>query len=161
MRPTHHLVPNVRFRKTKSTVRVKSRKSDHKTYFNLKIVKINKFHTGRRTICMFRKIEQACSILKEVYICCSKIVDPVSLSKGRCAQSVSIKNRYFVICFYCCETDRMIFEGNIICLTFSQLQQNEERTMILQRLWPCGGRRPQSDLAGGAKNYGPFLITKL
>ena len=66
-----------------------------------------------------QKIEQACSILKEVYICCSKIVDPVSLSKGRCAQSVSIKNRYFVICFYCCETDRMIFGGNIICLTFS------------------------------------------
>ena len=94
-------------------------KSDHQTYINLKLAKINKFHMGRRTICMFRKIEQACSILKEVYICCSKIVDPVSLSKGRCAQSVSIKNRYFVICFYCCETDRMIFEGNIICLTFS------------------------------------------
>ena len=51
MRPTHHLVPNVRFRKTKSTVRVKSRKSDHKIYFNLKIVKINKFHNGRRIIC--------------------------------------------------------------------------------------------------------------
>ena len=33
--------------------------------------------------------------------------------------------------------------------------------MILQRLWPCGGRMPESDPAGGAKNYGPFLITKL
>jgi len=33
--------------------------------------------------------------------------------------------------------------------------------MILQRLWPCGGRRPESDPAGGAKNHGPFLITKL
>jgi len=50
MRPTHHLVPNVRFRETKSTVRVKSRKSDHQTYFNLKLVKINKFHMGRRRI---------------------------------------------------------------------------------------------------------------
>ena len=110
---------------------------------------------------VYRKIEQACSISKEVYVCCSKIVDSVFPSKGRCAQSVSIKNRYLLVCFQRCETDRMIFECNIICLTFSQLQQNEERAMILQRLWPCEGRRPQSDPAGGAKNYGPSLITKL
>ena len=125
--------------------------------------KIEQACTNSKQVCVqgVPEIEQACSISKEVYVCCSKIVDSVFPAKGRCAQSVSIKNRYFVICFYCCETDRMIFEGNIICLTFSQLQQNEERTMILQRLWPCGGRRPQSDLAGGAKNHGPFLITKL
>ena len=48
---------------------------------------------------VFRKIEQACSISKEVYVCCSKIVDSVFPSKGRCAQSVSIKNRYLLVCF--------------------------------------------------------------
>ena len=40
---------------------------------------------------VFGKIEQACSISKEVYVCCSKIVDSVFIAKGRCAQSVSIK----------------------------------------------------------------------
>ena len=48
---------------------------------------------------VFGKIEQACSISKEVYVCCSKIVDFVFPAKGRCAQSVSIKNRYLLVCF--------------------------------------------------------------
>ena len=48
---------------------------------------------------VFRKIEQACSISKEVYVCCSKIVDSVFPAKGRCAQSVSIKKQVFTCLF--------------------------------------------------------------
>lgn len=40
---------------------------------------------------VFGKIEQACSISKEVYVCCSKIVDYFFPVKGRCAQSVNKK----------------------------------------------------------------------
>ena len=126
--------------------------------------KIEQACTNSKQVCIqgVPEIEQACSISKEVQVCCPKIVDFVFPAKGRCAQSVSIKKiGIYLFVFNMCETDRMIFECNIICLTFSQLQQNEERAMILQRLWPCGGRRPQSDPAGGAKNYGHFLITKL
>ena len=45
---------------------------------------------------VFRKIEQACSISKEVYVCCSKIVHSVFPAKGRCAQSVSIKKQELI-----------------------------------------------------------------
>ena len=37
-------------------------KSDHQTYFNLKLAKINKFHMG------MRKIEQACTNSKKVCV---------------------------------------------------------------------------------------------
>ncbi|PQL25546.1 hypothetical protein VTHSUH11_05565 [Veillonella tobetsuensis] len=45
---------------------------------------------------VFGKIEQACSISKEVYVCCSKIVDSVFAAKGRGAQSVSIKKQELI-----------------------------------------------------------------
>ena len=48
---------------------------------------------------VFGKIEQACFISKEVYVCCSKIVDSVFPAKGRCAQSVSIKKQVFYYLF--------------------------------------------------------------
>ena len=47
----------------------------------------------------YKKKDQAGTISKEVYICCSKIVPHVSLSKGRCAQSVSIKKQVFYYLF--------------------------------------------------------------
>ena len=93
----------------------KSRKSDHQTYFNLNLAKINEFHNGRRT----RGEKFICPYWWFTGWVWLHLTSFVFLFKGRCAQSVSIKNRYFIICFYWCETDRMIFEGNIICLTFS------------------------------------------
>ena len=57
--------------------------------------KIEQACTNSKQVCVqgVPEIEQACSISKEVYVCCSKIVDSVFPAKGRCAQSVSIKNR--------------------------------------------------------------------